>query len=70
MAYSYFALDRVNEVEKTIGRASERGFKPPRMLFLRYSIAFRRNDSDDMSHVVALAQDKPWAEHWITQAQH
>jgi eukaryotic-like serine/threonine-protein kinase len=69
MAYSYFALGRPSEAEKIIGRASERGFSPPEMLFLRYSIAFRRNNSDDMNRVVALAQGKPWAEDWITQAQ-
>ena len=45
MAYSYFALGRASEAEKIIRRASERGFNPPEMLFLRYSIAFHRNDS-------------------------
>ena len=69
MAYSYFALGRASEAEKIIRRASERGFNPPEMLFLRYSIAFSRNNSDDMNRVVALAQGKPWAEDWITQAQ-
>jgi len=69
MAYSYFALDRTSEAEKTIRRASERGFNPPEMLFLRYSIAFRSNNSDDMNRVVELSQGKPWAEDWITQAQ-
>ena len=39
------------------------------MLFLSYSIAFRKNDTDGMSRVVALAQGKPWAEDWLTQAQ-
>jgi len=69
MAYSYFALGRTSEAEKIIQRASERGFNPPEMLFLRYSIAFCRNDPDDMNRVVALAQGKPWAEDWISQAQ-
>ena len=69
MAYSYFALGRASEAEKIIRRASERGFNPPEMLFLRYSIAFSRNNSDDMNRVVALSQGKPWAEDWITQAQ-
>jgi eukaryotic-like serine/threonine-protein kinase len=69
MAYSHFALGRASEAEKIIRSASERGFNPPEMLFLRYSIAFRRNDSDDMNRVVALAQGKPWAEDWISQAQ-
>ena len=69
MAYSYFALGRVGEAEETVRRASERGIYPPEMLFLRYSIAFRRNNLDDMNRVLALAQCKPWAEDWITQAQ-
>ena len=69
MAYSYFALGRAGEAEKVIRRASERGFNPPEMLFLRYSIAFSRNNPDDMDRVVALAQGKPWAEDWIRQAQ-
>ena len=69
MAYSYFALDRPSEAEKIVRRASERGFNPPEMLFLRYSIAFRRSNSDDMNRVVALSQGKPWAEDWISQAQ-
>src|SRR3984885_15470270 len=56
MAYSYFALGRASEAEEIIRRASERGFNPPEMLFIRYSIAFGRNDLDDMNRVVALAQ--------------
>ena len=69
MAYSYFVLGRTGEAEEVIQRASARGFDPPEMLFLRYSIAFLKNDIDRMNRVVALAQGKAWAEDWLTQAQ-
>jgi eukaryotic-like serine/threonine-protein kinase len=69
LAYSYFVLGRAGEAEEIIQRASGRGLDPPEMLFLRYSIAFLKNDTDGMNRVVALAQGKPWAEDWLTQAQ-
>jgi tetratricopeptide (TPR) repeat protein len=69
LAYSYCALGRTGEAEETIQQASGRGLDPPEMLFLRYSIAFLKTDTDGMNRVVALAQGKPWAEDWLTQAQ-
>jgi DNA-binding winged helix-turn-helix (wHTH) protein/tetratricopeptide (TPR) repeat protein len=69
LAFSYFALGRTGEAEQIIQQASGRGLDPPEMLFLRYSIAFLKNDTVGMNRVVALAQGKPWAEDWLTQAQ-
>ena len=69
LAYSYFALGRTGEADEIIQQASGRGLDAPEMLFLSYSIAFLKNDTDGMSRVVALAQGKPWAEDWLTQVQ-
>lgn len=65
LAYSYVYLDRLQEAENTLRRASERKLEMPDYFVLRYDIAFLRDDKAEMARQVSLAQEKSGAEDWI-----
>jgi eukaryotic-like serine/threonine-protein kinase len=69
LAYSYVYLDRLEEAENTLRRATERKLEMPDYFVLRYDIAFLRDDNAEMARQVSLAQAKPGAEDWIANHQ-
>jgi tetratricopeptide (TPR) repeat protein len=69
LAFSYAYLDRLQEAEDTLQRASERKLEIPEVLILRYYIAFLRGDKPGMEREAALIQGKPGAEQWIVHSQ-
>ena len=69
LAYSYFFLDRFEEAESTLQRASERKLEMPDFLVLRYNIAFLKGDQEQMDRAVGLARGKRRAEHWMAHEE-
>jgi len=69
LAYSYVYLNRLEEAESTLRRASERKLEMPDYFVLRYDIAFLKDDRAAMQQAVSLAQVKPGAEDWIANHQ-
>lgn len=69
LAYSYVYLDRLDEAESTLRKASERKLEMPDYFVLRYDIAFLRDDKAEMARQMSLAQMKPGAEDWIANHQ-
>lgn len=65
LAYSYVYLDRLEEAENTLRRASDRKLEMPDYFVLRYDIAFLRDDQPEMQRQVSSARRKPAAEDWI-----
>jgi tetratricopeptide (TPR) repeat protein len=65
----YFYLDRLDQAQNTIHRASERKLEIPELLLLRYYIAFLNGDRAGMDWEVARARSEPGAEDWISHAQ-
>ena len=69
LAYSYVYLDRLDEAESTLRKASERKLEMPDYFVLRYDIAFLKDDKAEMARQMSLAQKKPGAEDWIANHQ-
>jgi len=68
-ASTYVFRDRPDEAEKTLLAASERKLEPARFFLLRYYVAFLRGEAAAMERQVALAQNHPDAEDWMTHSQ-
>ena len=66
LAYSYVYLDRLDEAEDALRRASARKLEISDYLVSRYDIAFLRGDRDAMNREVTLARQEPGAEDWIS----
>jgi tetratricopeptide (TPR) repeat protein len=69
LAFTQFALGRMDEATRVVRRAAQRGLMPPELLVLPYYISFVRGDADGMRTVVQRAQGNTWAEDWIGEAQ-
>jgi tetratricopeptide (TPR) repeat protein len=65
LASSYFFLDRFEEEESTLRRASEHKLQMPEFLVLRYIRAVLKGDQKQMDQAVGLARGKRRAEHMI-----
>jgi serine/threonine protein kinase/Flp pilus assembly protein TadD len=75
LASSYFFLDRFEEAERALQRASERKLEASNFrsaswnLVLRYITAVLRGDKDQMDRTVALAKGKNGAEHPVANVE-
>jgi serine/threonine protein kinase/tetratricopeptide (TPR) repeat protein len=69
LASSYYFLDRFEEAESAIQRASERKLEDPYLLVIGYNIAVLKGDKDHMDRIVALAKGKHGAEHPVAHAE-
>jgi eukaryotic-like serine/threonine-protein kinase len=69
LASAYFFLDRFEEAESVIDRASERGLEADSHLLIRYSIAVLKGDRSQMDRVVALARRTRGAEHPVANLE-
>jgi len=69
LAASYMALERIDEAENTLRRASERKLEIPDFFVLRYAIAFLKGDKVGMEHEVALAREQRGLDDWMSNSQ-
>jgi eukaryotic-like serine/threonine-protein kinase len=69
LAASYFFLDRYEEAERVVQRATEHKVEVPPLLVVRYNIAVLKGDKDQMDRIVALAKGKHVAEHLVANAE-
>ena len=69
LASAYFYVDRFEEAESMLRRASERGLEDPGLLLIGYNIAVLKGDKDQMDRTVALAKGKPGAEHLLANVE-
>jgi len=69
LADSYLALERTDEAEKTLQRASERKLDIPDYNVQRYIIAFLKNDKTGMEREAAVPREKPGADDWMSNAE-
>jgi tetratricopeptide (TPR) repeat protein len=69
LAWSYVFLNRLNEAEKTLQRASDRKVEAPDLFIIEYYIAFLRNDKPAMERAALLGAGKPGTEDWISYEQ-
>jgi tetratricopeptide (TPR) repeat protein len=68
-AGSYQDLDRLEDAEKILRRASDRKLEIPQFVFTRYDIAFLKGDKPGMEREAALGQEEPAAHDWIYHHQ-
>ncbi|MGA8309907.1 MAG: serine/threonine-protein kinase, partial [Terriglobales bacterium] len=66
LASGYEYLDRLEEAENTLQRASERKLEIPDFLVQRYDIAFLKEDKAGMEREAAVGQGNAGAEAWIS----
>jgi len=69
LALGYVYLDRYDEAEDVLRRASERKLEIPDCLILRYHVAFLKSDQAGMQREAALAQGNPEAADWLSHSE-
>jgi eukaryotic-like serine/threonine-protein kinase len=69
LADSYVALERMDEAEKTLQRASERKLDIPDFHVQRYVIAFLKGDKARMEEEAAQSREKPGADDWMANSE-
>jgi DNA-binding winged helix-turn-helix (wHTH) protein/tetratricopeptide (TPR) repeat protein len=69
LAVSYVALDRPEEAENTLQRASERKLEIPDFFVQRYILAFLKGDNAGMEWEAAQARGKPGVEDWMSNSE-
>jgi tetratricopeptide (TPR) repeat protein len=69
LAFSYQELERLDEAEQSLDRASDRKLDIPDFLVERYDLAFLKGDQAGMERYAALGKGKSGAEDWITNHQ-
>ncbi len=69
LAASYFLLDRFEEAESAIQRATEHKAEDPNLVVIRYNIAVLKGDKGLEDRVVALAKGKPRTEHSVAHVE-
>jgi serine/threonine protein kinase/tetratricopeptide (TPR) repeat protein len=69
LASTYFFLDRFEEAESVLQRASERGMEDRALLLIRYNIAVLKSDTDQMDRIVALANGIRGAERAVANVE-
>jgi len=69
LALSDVALNRLDEAQAVLRRASERKLDIPDFAIQRYVIAFLRGDTAEMKREAALAHEGTGAEDWMSNAE-
>jgi eukaryotic-like serine/threonine-protein kinase len=69
LAMSYMALERLDEAENTLRRASERKLEIPDFFVLRYVIAFLKGDKVGMEREAALARERQGVDDWMSNSE-
>ena len=69
LASSYFLLDRFEEAEGVLQRATEHKLENPIFFMIRYNIAVLKGDQSEVDRTAALAKGKPAVEHTVAHAE-
>jgi eukaryotic-like serine/threonine-protein kinase len=69
LASSYFYLDRFEEAERALQRATERNLENPILFSVRYTIAVLQGDKGQVDRIVTLAKGKPGVEHAVAHLE-
>ena len=69
LASAYFYVDRFEEAESVLRRATERKLDDPGLLMFGYNLAVLMGDKGQMDRTVALAKGIPGAEHPLANAE-
>jgi DNA-binding winged helix-turn-helix (wHTH) protein len=69
LAMSYMALERLDEAENTLQRASKRKLEIPDLFVLRYVMAFLKDDKLGMEREAALARERPGTDDWMSNSE-
>jgi DNA-binding winged helix-turn-helix (wHTH) protein/Tfp pilus assembly protein PilF len=69
LALSYVALERMDEAENTLRRASARRLEIPDLIVQRYAIAFLKGDNAGMEREASQARGKPGVEDWMSNSE-
>jgi DNA-binding winged helix-turn-helix (wHTH) protein/Tfp pilus assembly protein PilF len=69
LAASYMALERLDEAENTLQRASERRLEIPDFFVLRYVIAFLKGDKVGTEREAALARERRGVDDWMSNSE-
>ena len=69
LASAYFYVDRFEEAESVLRRATDSKVADPGLLMIGYNIAVLRGDKDQMDRIVALAKDQQGGEHLLANAE-
>jgi tetratricopeptide (TPR) repeat protein len=64
LAYSYYFMDRFNDAQTAMRRATDRKVDFPEFAVLRYYISFMRGDAAGMQQVVTSSRGISGAEEW------
>jgi hypothetical protein len=63
------ALERLDEAENTLQRASERKLEIPDFFVLQYAISFLKGNKVEMERVAALAKERRGVDDWISNSE-
>ncbi|MEP7272903.1 MAG: protein kinase [Acidobacteriota bacterium] len=69
LASGYFYLDRLEEAERVLRRATEHHLEDPILLMIRYTIAVLKDDNDQTDRIVALVRGKHAVEHSVANVE-
>ena len=69
LAWTYLALERYADAEKTVQQAAERHLDVPDLILLPYIIAFYKGDRPGMERAAARGRDNPESADWMTNTQ-
>ena len=69
LAWTYLAMERYADAERTVQQASERKLLVPDLLILPYVLAFYNGDQAGMERAAARARNSPGGADWITNIQ-
>jgi serine/threonine protein kinase/tetratricopeptide (TPR) repeat protein len=69
LAWTYLALERYTDAERTVQQAAERKLVVPDLLILPYFLAFYKGDRAGMERAAAQAKNSPGGADWITNTE-
>jgi len=69
LAIGYMALERLDEAENTLQRASERKLEIPDFFVLRYVIAFLKGDKVGMEREASMARGRRGVDDWMSNSE-
>ena len=69
LASTYFLLDRFEEAERVLQRATERKLENPILFMIQYNIAVLKGDQGQVDRTATLAKGKPTVGHTVAHAE-
>jgi tetratricopeptide (TPR) repeat protein len=69
LASTYFLLDRFEEADRVLQRATERKLESPILFMIQYNIAVLKGDQGQVDRTATLAKGKPTVDHTVAHAE-